>query len=127
MPYIETHNQIPGIRGLMQFRPETALALNQLAQVLLANDNSFSNVRAGVIATFVSSQNDCQFCMSSHGAIAAHLPGCSHTIWRLCGMITKQRRYLLEIKMLSQYCRQSPRGGGKCTKQIFLQQGNKNK
>ena len=78
MPYIDTHNQIPGIRGLMQFRPDASLALNQLAQVLLADDASLSRSDRELIASFVSSQNDCKFCRTTHGAIAAHLPGCDN-------------------------------------------------
>ncbi len=74
MPYIETNNDIAGIRGLMQFRPDVAIALNQLAQVLLADDASLSKRDRELIASFVSSRNDCTFCMTSHGAIAAHLP-----------------------------------------------------
>ena len=80
MPFIETHNSIPGIRGLMQFRPEAAIALNKLAQVLLSDDASLSRSDRELIATFVSSKNECKFCMTSHGAIAAHLPGCNHDI-----------------------------------------------
>ena len=76
MPYIKTNNTIPGIRGLMEFRPEAAAALNQLAQVLLADEASMSRSERELIASFVSSQNDCRFCMTTHGAIAAHLPGC---------------------------------------------------
>jgi uncharacterized peroxidase-related enzyme len=80
MPYIETNNQIPGIRGLMQFKPEAASALNQLVQVLLVDDASLSRSERELIATFVSSQNDCTFCMTTHGAIAAHLPGCNNEV-----------------------------------------------
>ncbi|MGB4846744.1 MAG: peroxidase-related enzyme [Saprospiraceae bacterium] len=74
MPYIETNNSIPGIRGLMQFRPEAALALNKLAQVVLADDASLSKSERELIATFVSSGNECKFCMTSHAAIVSHLP-----------------------------------------------------
>ena len=74
MPYIETNNSIPGIRGLMQFRPDAAIALNKLAQVVLADDASLSKSERELIATFVSSRNDCKFCMTSHAAIVAHLP-----------------------------------------------------
>ncbi len=73
MPYIDTKNDIAGIRGLMQFRPDVAIALNQLAQVLLADEASLSKLDRELIASFVSSRNDCKFCMTSHGAIAAHL------------------------------------------------------
>jgi len=54
MPYIETNNSIPGIRGLMQFRPDAAIALNKLAQVLLSDDASLSRSDRELIATFVS-------------------------------------------------------------------------
>ena len=74
MPYIDTKNDIAGIRGLMQFRPDVAVALNQLAQVLLADEASLSKRDRELIASFVSSRNSCTFCMTSHGAIAAHLP-----------------------------------------------------
>jgi len=35
MAYIELDNKMPGIVGLMQYRPETAKPLNELAEVLL--------------------------------------------------------------------------------------------
>lgn len=77
MPYINTGNNIPGIRGLMEYRPDTSAALNALAQALLVDDASLSRSERELIATFTSSQNDCRFCMTTHGAIAAHLPGCN--------------------------------------------------
>lgn len=80
MPYINTPDDIPGIRGLMNFRPDAALALNKLVQVLLADDASLPRADRELIASFVSSRNECRFCMTSHGAIAAHLPGCNHDI-----------------------------------------------
>ncbi|ANE49224.1 carboxymuconolactone decarboxylase family protein [Flavisolibacter tropicus] len=77
MPYITTPDDVPGIRGLMNFRPDAALALNQLVQALLVDDASMTRGERELIATFVSSRNECTFCMRSHGAIAAHLPGCN--------------------------------------------------
>ena len=86
MPYIDTKNNIPGIRGLMQFRPDAAIALNQFAQVLLADDASLSKLDRELIASFVSSRNECTFCMTSHGAIAAHHTGGTYelveAVWR---------------------------------------------
>lgn len=76
MPYIQTPDNIPGIRGLMNFRPDTALALNALAQALLVEDSPLTRSERELIASYVSSRNECKFCMTSHGAIAAHLPGC---------------------------------------------------
>ena len=69
----------------MEFRPEVSKALNQLAQALLVDDASLSRSERELIASFVSSRNACRFCMTTHGAIAAHLPGCSdelvHDVW----------------------------------------------
>jgi uncharacterized peroxidase-related enzyme len=76
MPHINTNNDIPGIRGLMEFRPEIAKALNELAQALLVDNASLSRSERELIASFVSSRNECLFCMTTHGAIAANLPGC---------------------------------------------------
>jgi len=86
MPYINTNNNYPGIRGLMEFRPEVAKALDQLTQALLVDDASLSRTERELIASFVSSRNECTFCMTTHGAIAAHLPGCDdemvHDVWK---------------------------------------------
>ncbi len=82
MPYIKTPDDIPGIRGLMNFRPDTALALNALAQALLVEDSPLTRGERELIASFVSSQNECKFCMTSHGAIAAHLPGNDYDLVR---------------------------------------------
>jgi uncharacterized peroxidase-related enzyme len=80
MPYIDTKNDIPGIRGLMEFRPEVSNALNELAQVLLVDHASLSRSERELIASFVSSRNECRFCRTTHGAIAAHLPGCNQEL-----------------------------------------------
>lgn len=75
MPHIDLPN-LPGIRGPMTFRPETSKPLNQLAEVLLRGDNTLSQADRELIATYVSSRNDCHYCQSIHGAIAAaHLGG----------------------------------------------------
>lgn len=71
MAHIDLPTSSPGIRGLFDFRPETALPLSQLAEVLLRGDNSLSRGERELIAAYVSSLNDCHFCMSSHSAFAA--------------------------------------------------------
>ena len=72
MPHITLPEGLPGIRGPMAFRPETARPLNQLADVLLRGPHSLSPGERELIATFVSAQNDCRYCQTIHGAIAAH-------------------------------------------------------
>jgi hypothetical protein len=42
MAHIALNSHEPGIRGLFQFRPEIALALNQLAEVLLGGDSALT-------------------------------------------------------------------------------------
>ncbi len=40
MAHINLGNDLPGIRGPMAFRPETAKPLNELAEILLRDDNN---------------------------------------------------------------------------------------
>ena len=74
MPHIQLPEGLQGIRGPMAFRPETAKPLNELVEVLLHAPNSLTPGERELIATYVSSLNDCYFCQTVHGAIAsAHL------------------------------------------------------
>ncbi|HKK45291.1 MAG TPA: peroxidase-related enzyme [Balneolaceae bacterium] len=73
MAYIELENQMPGIVGLLTQFKETAKPLTELAQVLLRGDSTMSAGERELIAALVSSRNECQFCMRSHGATASHL------------------------------------------------------
>jgi uncharacterized peroxidase-related enzyme len=71
MPHINLPDGLPGIRGAMAFRPETARPLNDLVETLLHSPNSLSAGERELIATYVSYLNDCHYCQSIHGAIAA--------------------------------------------------------
>lgn len=76
MPHIQLPAGIPGILGPMAFRPETAVPLNALAEALLRAPNTLTAAERELIATYVSSENDCHFCSAAHGAVAAyHLGG----------------------------------------------------
>ena len=72
MPHIALPEGLPGIRGPMAFRPETAKPINELVDVLLRGPHSLAPGERELIATFVSAQNDCRYCQTIHGAIAAH-------------------------------------------------------
>jgi uncharacterized peroxidase-related enzyme len=77
MAYIDLQNDLPGIRGPMAFRPETAKPLNALAEILLRDDNnSLSRGEREMIGAYVSYLNDCWFCQSVHGALAGHYMQC---------------------------------------------------
>jgi uncharacterized peroxidase-related enzyme len=76
MPHIPLDPELPGIRGAMAFRPETARPLNALVEVLLQGPNMLTRGERELIATYVSSRNCTQYCHSIHGAVAAaHLDG----------------------------------------------------
>ena len=77
MAYIELNNTLPGIRGPMAFRPETAKPLNELAEILLRDDNNtLSRGERELIGAYVSALNDCFFCQNVHGAMAQHYLQC---------------------------------------------------
>ena len=71
MPHIQLPDGLQGIRSAMAFRPETAKPLNELAEALLHAPNSLPQADRELIATYVSSLNECYFCQTVHGAIAA--------------------------------------------------------
>ena len=71
MPHIDLPKELPGISAGFAFRPETAKPMRELAHILLHEPNSLSPAERELIATYVSSRNDCYFCQTSHGAAAA--------------------------------------------------------
>ena len=72
MPHIALPEGLPGITSAMAYRPETAKPLRELAEVLLRGPNTLTPGEREMIATFVSTRNDCHFCQASHRAAAAH-------------------------------------------------------
>ena len=77
MAHIDLGNELPGIRGPMAYRPDTARPLNALAEVLLRDDdNTLSRGERELIGTYVSSLNDCFFCQNIHGGLAQHYLQC---------------------------------------------------
>jgi uncharacterized peroxidase-related enzyme len=73
MAHINVANGVPGIRSLVLFRPESGQCLYALVQVLLRGDSPLSEAERELIAAYVSSRNECAFCMSSHAAAARYL------------------------------------------------------
>jgi uncharacterized peroxidase-related enzyme len=71
MPHIPLPEGLFGIRSAMAFRPETAKPLNELVEVLLRGPSTLSPGERELIATYVSSLNECYYCQTIHGAIAA--------------------------------------------------------
>ena len=76
MAHIEFAEGLPGIRGPLAFSPETTKPMCELVAVLLSGPNTLTLAEREMIATYVSSENDCHYCQSSHGSTAAqHLGG----------------------------------------------------
>jgi uncharacterized peroxidase-related enzyme len=67
----ELGREFPGIVGPMTFRPETAAPINELVNVLLRGESTLTRGERELIATHVSWRNDCFFCQTIHGAVAA--------------------------------------------------------
>jgi uncharacterized peroxidase-related enzyme len=72
MPHIALPEGLPGITSAFEFRPETAKPMRALAEVLLRGPSTLTSGEREMIATFVSTRNDCYFCQTSHRAAAAH-------------------------------------------------------
>jgi uncharacterized peroxidase-related enzyme len=75
MAHIELPPGLPGIRALLTYRPDTARPLNDLVDVLLRGPHTLTPGERELIATYVSAQNDCTYCQSIHGAVAARQLG----------------------------------------------------
>ena len=61
----------------MAYRPETAKPLNELAEILLRNDdNTLSRGERELIGSYVSHLNDCFFCENVHGSMAGYYLDC---------------------------------------------------
>jgi uncharacterized peroxidase-related enzyme len=71
VPHIAVPEGIPGIRSLFAFRPAVAQPISLLADVLLYAENSLSRGERELVAAYVSSLNDCEFCHNSHAAVAS--------------------------------------------------------
>jgi uncharacterized peroxidase-related enzyme len=101
MPHIPLPDQLPGISSAFAFRPETARPLRELAHTLLHEPNSLSPGERELIATYVSSLNECYFCQTSHGAAAAcHLDSSDtvrqvHANFELAPISEKLKRLLV--------------------------------
>ena len=70
MAFIDVDKNLPGIRSLMAFSPETAAPMGELANLLLRSNEGLTMAEREMIAAHVSYLNDCVYCHESHGAIA---------------------------------------------------------
>jgi uncharacterized peroxidase-related enzyme len=84
MAHITLPDGLPGIRGPMAFRPETARPMSELAEVLLRGESTLTPAEREMIAAHVSARNECAYCHRSHAAIAAHYLGDERAVALAC-------------------------------------------
>jgi uncharacterized peroxidase-related enzyme len=70
MPHIDVDKNLPGIRALLAFSPETAAPIGDLANLMLRSNEGLTMAERELIAARVSYLNDCFYCHQSHGEIA---------------------------------------------------------
>jgi uncharacterized peroxidase-related enzyme len=75
MPYIPLEDHLPGITGLLEYRKDSAQPIRALTQVLLRGPSTLTEGERELIATIVSSRNECRFCTAAHTAAADILLG----------------------------------------------------
>ncbi|MBS1948136.1 MAG: peroxidase-related enzyme [Bacteroidetes bacterium] len=75
MPYIPLEEHLPGITGLLEYRKDSAEPIRELTQILLRGPSALTEGERELIATIVSSRNQCRFCTAAHTAAANILLG----------------------------------------------------
>ena len=78
MAHIKLPDGVPGIVGPMIAYPETQVHLSGLAEALLRGPSSLTSAERELIASYVSSGNECFFCTQSHAAAARAHFGADH-------------------------------------------------
>jgi AhpD family alkylhydroperoxidase len=72
MPHVELP-PLPGIVGLLAGYPRTGEQLSGLADALLRGPSSLTPAERETIGAYVSARNNCEFCASTHSAVALRL------------------------------------------------------
>lgn len=83
MPHIPLESHLPGITGLLEYRKDSAAPIRELTQILLRGESTLTEAERELIASLVSSRNECRFCTAAHTAAANILLGETET----CGQV----------------------------------------
>jgi len=70
MSYIPLEQHLPGITGLLEYRKDSGAPIRELTQILLRGESTLTAGERELIATVVSSRNECRFCTAAHTAAA---------------------------------------------------------
>lgn len=83
MPYIPLEEHLPGITGLLEYRKDSAQPIRELTQILLRGPSTLTEGERELIATVVSSGNQCTFCTTAHTAAANLLMDDAETTFKV--------------------------------------------
>src|SRR6185312_10713896 len=75
MPYIPLETHLPGITGLLEYRKDSGQPIRELTQILMRGESTLTEGERELIASVVSSGNQCTFCSTAHTATADLLIG----------------------------------------------------
>lgn len=101
--HITVNEEIPGILGLFDFRPDTGDAIKKLVRLLLCKESTLSRGDRQLIAAYVSWLNQCAWCCNVHSAIAHYLLGMTYDMLQVVkddfetAPITEKLKALLNI------------------------------
>lgn len=87
MAHISLPEGAPGPRGPMLFRPEVMPPLAEMAEILMRGPSTLTRAERELIGTYVSALNDCLYCQTIHGAVAAHYLGGTEEQERLVNQV----------------------------------------
>ncbi|MEJ0031634.1 MAG: carboxymuconolactone decarboxylase family protein [Bacteroidota bacterium] len=86
--------------------------MSEFTETLMRGENSLSRGERELIATVVSSLNDCFYCENSHGGVAQHLPPVRNGIHRSRGKkISHLPTSLIKMKALLAIAASVQKGG----------------
>jgi uncharacterized peroxidase-related enzyme len=111
MPYINVDENLPGIRSLLAFSPETAAPIGALAEILLRRADSLSLSDRELIGMYVSYLNDCFYCNHSHGEIAVCYLGGDRALVQAVREDYRQAPITEKLKSLLQIAAKVQQGG----------------
>jgi uncharacterized peroxidase-related enzyme len=102
MPHIPLESHLPGITGLLEFSKDTAAPIRELTQTLLRGPSTLTEAERELIATVVSSGNQCRFCTAAHTAATDMLLGENETAQKVktdigTAPVTNKMKALLTI------------------------------
>lgn len=120
MPHVALPEDMPGITAGFSFRPETAKPMRELAHILLhaSGHPGFTSADRELIASFVSSRNNCYFCQTSHGEAATHLYGGDEAILRAVCRDYRGAAIPAKLKALLAIAEQVQIGGKHVTREL---------